>query len=404
MKVERLDHYGRGIIKINGKIGFIKNALIGEDVDIEITKENKKYFEGMTKEIITKNINRIKPICCYYNNCGGCHLMHMNDYLQKEFKTEKVKNIINKFLDRKVKINDIVRVNELGYRNKAVLHVKNDKLGFYKDKSNDLIEIDKCLLLNDKLNEIILVLKDYIKEETNINKITIKQGSITNEIMIIVEGYVNKYLKLLEIADVVVINDKVVTDKKYINSYIGNKKYVVSKNSFFQVNYDIATNIYNKVRSYIEKLNSRNVLDLYCGAGTIGIYISDLVDSVLGIEVVDDAINDAEINKKINNIDNIDFLLGKVENLTDKINSKYDTVILDPPRNGLDIKVIDTLKEIKPKNIIYVSCDPITLVRDLKLLENHYNIIEITPYDMFSNTYHVECCSLLSLKENQKPK
>ncbi|MBO5096388.1 MAG: 23S rRNA (uracil(1939)-C(5))-methyltransferase RlmD [Bacilli bacterium] len=397
MKVERLDHYGRGIIKIDGKIGFIENALENEDIEIDIIKENKKYFEGKSKLINNKNKARINPICPYYDNCGGCHLMHMNDELQKEFKTEKIKNIINKFLDNEVKVNDVVKLNDLNYRNKVVLHVENNKLGFYKDKSNDLIDIDKCLLLNDKLNEIINILKDYIKEETNINKITIKLGNITNEVMLIVEGNVKKYYKLLEISDVLVINNEIVTDKKYINSYIGNKKYVVSKNSFFQVNYDIATSIYDKVRNYIDKLNSKNVLDLYCGAGTIGIYIADLVDNVLGIEVVSDAIGDAEINKKINNVENIDFILGKVENLVDKINDRFDTVIVDPPRSGLDKKVIETLLKVKPKNIIYVSCDPITLARDLKLLENNYSIIEVTPYDMFCNTYHVETITLLSL-------
>ena len=398
MKVERLDHYGRGIIKVNGKIGFIKNALEDEDIKFEIIKENKKYFEGSTKEINNQNKDRVTPICPYYNSCGGCHLMHMNDDLQKKFKTEKINNIINKFLDSKVIINDIVRTNGLNYRNKVVLHVENDKLGFYKDKSNELIEIDNCLLLNTRLNEIISSLKDYIKEETSINKITIKFGNITNEVMIIVEGSVKNYYKLLEISDVVVINNEVITDKKYINSYIGDKKYVISKNSFFQVNYLVATLIYDKVRNYIKELNSKNVLDLYCGAGTIGIYIADLVDSVLGIEVVSDAINDAEVNKEFNNVKNIEFILGKVEKLVDKINNKFDTVVLDPPRSGLDKKVVETLLKVKPKNIIYVSCDPITLARDLKLLEDDYNIIEITPYDMFSNTYHVECVSLLSNK------
>ena len=402
MKVERLDHYGRGIIKVNGKIGFIKNSLEDEEIEYEIIKENKKYFEGKTKEINNQNKDRITPICPYYNNCGGCHLMHMNEDLQRKFKTEKINNIINKFLDNKVRINDVVKGNNLNYRNKVVLHVENDRLGFYKDKTNELIDIDNCLLLNTKLNEIISSLKDYIKEEPSINKFTIKLGNITNEVMIIVDGNVNKYYKLLEISDVLVINDEIITDKKYINSYIGNKKYVISKNSFFQVNYLVATLIYDKVRNYIKELNSKNVLDLYCGAGTIGIYIADLVDSVLGIEVVSDAINDAEVNKEINNVKNIDFILGKVENLVDKISNKFDTVILDPPRSGLDKKVIETLLKVKTKNIIYVSCDPITLARDLKLLEDDYNIIEITPYDMFCNTYHVECVSVLHRKNLEK--
>lgn len=396
MKVERLDHYGRGIIKINGKIGFIKNSLPGEEIKMQITKENKKYFEGNCTKIHQDNENRTIPICPYYHYCGGCQLMHMNQKLQKEFKTEKVKNIMDKFLSSEVIVQDVIQESNINYRNKVVLHVKNNRLGFYQDKSNDLIEIEKCFLVNDKINEILPILKKYIEEETNINKITIKIGNITNEIMIIVEGKVKNNFKLLEIANVVVINDQIITDKKYITSYIGKKEYVVSKNSFFQVNYFVATKIYDKVRSYIASLGCKNVLDLYCGAGTIGIYIADLVDNVLGIEVVDDAIRDAEINKKINKVDNVRFLLGKVEDLTSNINDKFDTIIVDPPRSGLDQKVIKTLLEVKPKNIIYVSCDPITFARDLKLLENDYNISEVTPYDMFGNTYHVECVCVLN--------
>lgn len=398
MKVERLDHYGRGIIKINGKIGFIKNSLPGEEIKMQITKENRKYFEGVCTEISHNNENRTIPICPYYNHCGGCQLMHMNQKLQKEFKTEKVKNIMDKFLYSEVVVQDIIQESNINYRNKVVLHVKNNRLGFYQDKSYDLIEIDKCFLVNDKINELIPILKEYIKEENNISKITIKVGNLTNEIMIIVEGNVKNNLKLLEIADVVVINDQIITDKKYITSYIGKKKYAVSKNSFFQVNYFIATKIYDKVRSYIASLNCKNVLDLYCGAGTIGIYIADLVDSVLGIEVVDDAIKDAEINKKLNKVDNISFILGKVEELTSNINDKFDTVIVDPPRSGLDQNVIKTLLDVKPNNIIYVSCDPITLARDLKILEDKYDIIELTLYDMFGNTYHVETVCFLERK------
>lgn len=396
MKVERLDHYGRGIIKINGKIGFIKNSLPDEEIKMQITKENKKYFEGNCTKIHQDNENRTIPICPYYHYCGGCQLMHMNQKLQKEFKTEKVKNIMDKFLSSEVIVQDVIQESNINYRNKVILHVKNNRLGFYQDKSNDLIEIEKCFLVNDKINEILPILKKYIEEETNINKITIKIGNITNEIMIIVEGKVKNNFKLLEIANVVVINDQIITDKKYITSYIGKKEYVVSKNSFFQVNYFVATKIYDKVRSYIASLDSKNVLDLYCGTGTIGIYIADLVDNVLGIEVVDDAIRDAEINKKINKVDNVRFLLGKVEDLTSNINDKFDTIIVDPPRSGLDQKVIKTLLEVKPKNIIYVSCDPITFARDLKLLENDYNISEVTPYDMFGNTYHVECVCVLN--------
>ena len=392
MKVERLDHFGRGIVKDNGKIGFIKNALIGEDIELEKVNDYKNYFEGITNSIKEKSNDRVDPKCKYYLECGGCNLLHMSSNLKKTFKEEKVNNVFN---DLNININSLVSSDSYNYRNKVVLHVKNSKIGFYKDKSNQLIEIDKCLLLNDKINEVIKYLKEYIKEETNIKKITIKLGNITNQIMIIIDGSVNKYYKLLDICDVLIINDKALTDKESIISYIGNKKYYVSKNSFFQVNYDISTKIYDKVREYIKNIGSKNVLDLYCGTGTIGIYVADLVDRVLGLEVVSDAVSDAIRNKELNKIDNIEFMLGKVEDLIDNIKDNYDTIIVDPPRNGLNRKVIDTILSLKPNNIIYVSCDVMTLKRDLELLNGDYNIIELTPYDMFPNTYHCESITVL---------
>lgn len=397
MKVERLDHFGRGIVKDNGKIGFIKNALIGEDIELEKVNDYKNYFEGITNSIKEKSNDRVDPGCKYYLECGGCNLLHMSSNLKKTFKEEKVNNI---FKDLNININSLVTSNSYNYRNKVVLHVENSKLGFYKDKSNQLIEIDKCLLLNDKINEVIKYLKEYIKEENNIEKITIKLGNITNQIMIIIDGKINSYYKLLDICDVLIINDKVITDSKSIISYIGDKKYYVSKNSFFQVNYDISTKIYDKVREYIKNIGSKNVLDLYCGTGTIGIYVADLVDSVLGLEVVSDAVSDAIKNKELNKVDNIEFMLGKVEDLIYNIKDNYDTIIVDPPRNGLNRKVIDTILSLKPNNIIYVSCDVMTLKRDLELLNGKYNIIELTPYDMFPNTYHIESVLILERKSS----
>ena len=324
--------------------------------------------------------------------------MHIKEEKQEEFKKEKVEEILKKFLKYNKDVNDIVFSKNFNYRNKVVLHIKDNKLGFYKNKTNELIEIDKCLLLNPVINDLISYLKNYI-ELKDIEKITIKVGNKTNEVMLIIDGSIAYYKKLLEIVDVLIINEKVMTTKDYITSYIGNKKYIIKKNSFFQVNYDIYTRMYNKVKDVIVKEKSKNVLDLYCGTGTIGIYISDVVSKITGIEVVSDAIEAANTNKKINNVENIEFILGKVEDKLDFIsNNNIDTVIVDPPRSGLHKKVIPILEKISPKTIIYVSCDPITMARDIKLLSNNYELVEVTPYDMFPNTYHVECVCVLKLK------
>ena len=395
MKIEKLDYYGRGISRSSGKVYFIENALKDEDVSITLLKEKKKYCEAKLKEISNISKDRTEAKCKYYNVCGGCQLMHIKEEKQEEFKKEKVEEILKKFLKYNKDVNDIVFSKNFNYRNKVVLHVKDKKLGFYKNKTNELIEIDKCLLLNPVINDLISYLKNYI-ESKDIEKITIKVGNKTNEVMLIIDGSIAKYQKLLEIVDVLIINEKVMTTKDYITSYIGNKKYIIKRNSFFQVNYDISTRMYDKVKDVIVKEKSKNVLDLYCGTGTIGIYISDVVSKITGIEVVSDAIEAANVNKKINNVENIEFILGKVEDKLDFIsNNNIDTVIVDPPRSGLHKKVIPILEKISPKTIIYVSCDPITMARDINLLSNNYELVEVTPYDMFPNTYHVETVSVL---------
>ena len=398
MKIEKLDYYGRGISRSSGKVYFIENALKDEDVSITLLKEKKKYCEAKLKEISNISKDRTEAKCKYYNVCGGCQLMHIKEEKQEEFKKEKVEEILKKFLKYNKDVNDIVFSKNFNYLNKVVLHVKDNKLGFYKNKTNELIEIDKCLLLNPVINDLISYLKKYI-ELKDIEKITIKVGNKTNEVMLIIDGSIAYYQNLLEIVDVLIINEKVMTTKDYITSYIGNKKYIIKRNSFFQVNYDISTRMYDKVKDVIVKEKSKNVLDLYCGTGTIGIYISDVVSKITGIEVVSDAIESANINKKINNVENIEFILGKVEDKLDFIsNNNIDTVIVDPPRSGLHKKVIPILEKISPKTIIYVSCDPITMARDIKLLSNNYELVEVTPYDMFPNTYHVECVAVMCVK------
>lgn len=395
MKIEKLDYYGRGISRSSGKVYFIENALKDEDVSITLLKEKKKYCEAKLKEISNISKDRTEAKCKYYNVCGGCQLMHIKEEKQEEFKKEKVEEILRKFLNYNKDVNDIVFSKNFNYRNKVVLHVEDNKLGFYKNKTNELIEIDKCLLLNPVINDLISYLKNYI-ELKDIEKITIKVGNKTNEVMLIIDGSIAYYQNLLEIVDVLIINEKLMTTKDYITSYIGNKKYIIKRNSFFQVNYDISTRMYNKVKDIIVKEKSKNVLDLYCGTGTIGIYISDVVSKITGIEVVSDAIESANINKKINNVENIEFILGKVEDKLDFIsNNNIDTVIVDPPRSGLHKKVILILEKISPKTIIYVSCDPITMARDINLLSNNYELVEVTPYDMFPNTYHVETVCVL---------
>ena len=374
VQIEKLDHYGRGITRINDKICFVENALPKETVEIEIIKETKKYFLAISKKIIKESKDRVISPCPYESICGGCNLAHLSFTKEQEFKEGKVKEILEKFAKiPSDKIKPIIYDKPYHYRNKITLHTNGNKIGLYQKESNTITPITKCLLLNDKLNEELGNIKPKTKKD-----IILKIGNKTDEIL----SPTNK--------------------NNYIISYIGNKKYKISEKSFFQVNSVITEKLYEEIKRIIQDKKSKNVLDLYCGTGTIGIYIHECVDKVLGIESCKEAVEDANDNKELNNATNCTYKLGKVEDLTTEITKEYDTAIIDPPRSGLHKNVIKKLLEITPENLIYVSCDPVTLARDLNFLKEKYKVEYIRPYNMFPRTYHVECCSVLSIKKENK--
>ncbi len=387
VRIEKLDHFGRGIAKVNNIPIFVENSLIGEEVEILITKEKKNYMEGVVIDYIKKSPLRVKSNCPYYDKCGGCDLLHLSYIEQLKYKENKVKEIIKKFSGLEC-INNIVSSKQFNYRNKITLQVKNG-IGYFQKKSNDIINIDNCLLVDNKINEIINKLKKI--DVSDVKKIVVR---VTNlESMVVFYGKIN--LKIDLDVDTIIINDKVIKGNGYIREEINDFKFIISPTSFFQVNNIGMINIYNKVLEYVD---GGNVLDLYCGTGTIGIYVSKKANKVLGIELNKEAIKDALINKKLNNINNIDFISGDVGTILSENNFKADIVIVDPPRAGLDNKSINNIIKIKPRKIIYVSCDPVTLARDLNILKEKYDVMEITPFDMFGNTYHVECVCLLKIK------
>ncbi len=364
VKITGYDHQGRGLGRINNKIIFIPNTMINEVVKVRITKDKKNYYEGKVLEFIEKNINRKENICKYYPACGGCNILHLPYQEQLEYKQDKVINILNKYVDTNLNIKSIIPSDkQFNYRNKVTLQSDNNNIGYYNKNSNNLIQIDKCLLLDENLNE-------YIKTiENKNNKIVLRCN-----------------------------NNKVLDNDSYIIKEIGNYKYKVSLDSFFQINDNVTFKMYEKIKEYVNSTKEDNILDLYCGTGTIGIYVSECANEVLGIEINKKAINDANENKKINNTTNITFISDDVSHVINKIDFKPSIVIVDPPRAGLDEKTIKCIIKMKPKRIVYTSCDPMTLARDLNYFKYYYNIDEITPFDMFPNTYHVECVTLLNIK------
>ena len=393
VRVEKLDNFGRGIAYINNKICFIEDALPDEIVDINIEKIDKNYQEGKVEKYLKTSPIRIEEECPYSKICGGCNLNHLCYNEENKYKQEKVKSIINKFIKEEILIDNITYDSRDNYRNKITLHGKDKLLGLYKKETNTIIPIKECLLVNPKINEIIKIL-NIINE--NITIVTIKTSNDNKESLVHIIGEVKAINPLLNISKVVILNNQYLTKDKYITTSIGNIKYIESKDSFFQINNTLTEKLYNEVKNNINE-EDKIILDLYCGTGTIGIYIKDKYKEVTGIDYSESNINDAKRNKELNNIENINLICDKVENKIDEFND-IDVVILDPPRKGLDRKTKEILKRKNIKKIIYVSCDIYTLARDLQELNEVYKIEKVTPFNMFPRTYHCESVCILERK------
>lgn len=390
VNIIRRNNEGEGIAKIDDMIVFVQNAIEGETVKIKIDKIEKNYAHAQMQEIISKSKNRITPVCPYYKDCGGCSLMHENHESQLNFKKQKVIGLFEKVAKEKINPN-IYSFNELNYRNKVTLKVINNEIGFYKQNTNELVKIDKCLLADNKINDLIKELSKYDINDTNI-MIRI----CNNKLMINFDKLDNKKLIDELNVDAFYINNKLVKGSS-IYEVIDDFKFKVSPKSFFQVNQEVMNNLYKKALSYIN--NNDLTLDLYSGTGTISILVSNKSKRVIAIEKEESAVSDANDNLKLNNINNVSFICGKVE---DKISSlkkeKIDNIIIDPPRKGINKKGIDVIREIKPNKLIYISCDPNTLVRDYNLLKDIYDLKDINLYDMFPQTYHIESLLVLERK------
>ena len=397
LKIDKLDHYGRGITKLANKTVFVENALPNEIVEIKVNKEKKNFIEASVSKYINKSNKRIESQCPYYNHCGGCNIMHLSYENQLNFKQQKINNIITKYLNTDTKINDIIKsdISEY-YRNKVTFQVKKN-IGFYNNETYDIINVNKCIISNKLINNSIQYLRKLNLKD--ISKITCRTGS--NELMIIIETQSKKLdiTPLKNIANSIylkIYNEYIHTfGKEYIYETLGKYKFKISPDSFFQVNINTCLKLYNKVKEYIG--TNKNVIDLYCGTGSIGIFISEN-NNVIGIEINKSAIKDAKDNKKLNNIKNIDFICGDSGKKLKDLNFKPDVIIVDPPRSGLNKETINNILKFDSKEIIYVSCDPMTLVRDLNILNKYYDIKEITPFDMFPNTHHIENIAYLTKK------
>ena len=388
--IDRMDHFGNGIGNINGKIIFVKGALPGETVDVTITKDKKSFMEGTINTIIYKSSKRVEPFCKYFGVCGGCSLCHLNYENTLEYKKERVKNILSKF--DIPKINIIKNENDLYYRNKIELKIVDGKLGFYEKSTHNLIEIKECKVTKKSINKSFEFVKNMKLENANV---TIR-ANYNDEVLIIIDSKEKPVILNPEDYKIVgiVLNDKCIYGQDNFMEKINNLFFTVSYNSFFQVNNYINLELFNLIK---ENIVGKTVLDLYSGVGTLSIVASKVVDKVYSIEVTQNAVKNALINAKINKCDNINFILGKVEDKIGFINDKIDTIIVDPARAGLDKKTIEVINNICPQRIIYVSCDTQSLANNLVDLAN-YGIKRFYILDMFSYTYHIECFCILDKK------
>lgn len=388
--IDRMDHFGNGIGNINGKIIFVKGALTGETVDVTITKDKKSFMEGTINTIIYKSSKRVEPFCNYFGVCGGCSLCHLNYENTLEYKKDRVKNILSKF--DIPKINVIRNENDLYYRNKIELKIVDCKLGFYEKNTHNLIEIKECKVTKKSINKSFEFVKNMTLENANV---TIR-ANYNDEVLIIIDSKEKPVILNPEDYKIVgiVLNDKCIYGQDNFMEKINNLFFTVSYNSFFQVNNYINLELFNLIK---ENIVGKTVLDLYSGVGTLSIVASKVVDKVYSIEVTQNAVKNALINAKINKCDNINFILGKVEDKIGFINDKIDTIIVDPARAGLDKKTTEVINNICPQRIIYVSCDTQSLANNLVDLAN-YEIKKFYILDMFSYTYHIECFCILDRK------
>ena len=398
--VEKQDHFGWGLVHIDGFLVFIEKGLPGDELIIKIMNAKKKYAIATIEKIVNSSLERVKPICPYYDDCGGCQIMHQKYTSQLKFKEMKVKELFSKYTNlQDIKFYPILHGNENHYRNKVIFHGSKDKLGFFKEKTHDIISIPSCLLVEKELGDIYRKVLTYQKDNSNtqITDLMLRKTNL-NEIMISVDGIINKdkFLNYMDsnLIKSIYINGKLVFGKESIIEEIYGMKFYILPRAFFQVNDNMMKKLYQIVIDYYKENKFNQILDLYCGTGTIGMLVSPYVKKVIGVEVVEDAIISAKMNQESNQISNIQFLLGKVENYIESFQD-IDSIIVDPPRSGLDKVTVEQILKIEPTSIVYVSCDPSTLVRDLNILSQKYDILEVHLVDMFPNTYHVETVCIL---------
>lgn len=441
LEITGMTSEGYGVGKTHeGVAVFVPNSAVGDKLDVLVVKVLKKYCFGKIMEIITPSKDRQEIDCPVFMKCGGCCYRHITYDAELEIKEQKVRDAINRIAGLDIKINPIVGSDKTdNYRNKAQFPLAQNKdgkteMGFYGYHSHRVVDTESCRLQPEIFDKIMKVTRDFLQStnQSIYNEVThkgdvrhlyIRYGEKTGEIMVCLVVNGNKLKcqdKLInslkenipQIKSVILNSNKEKTnviigtenktlygDKCIIDNLCG-LNFRISPNSFYQVNHNQAEKLYEKAKEYARLTGNETLIDLYCGTGTIGLTMARDCKNLIGVEIVPQAIKDAKLNAKINNIENAEFICGDAtkcgENLK-KSNTKPDVIIVDPPRKGLTNDLIDSINAMNPKRVVYVSCDPGTLARDLKYFDTKgYKAKEITPFDLFPRTSHVESVVLLT--------
>lgn len=433
---------GDGMGKLDGFPIFVKDTVIGDVAEVKLIKVKKNYGYGRLIKLIQPSEKRVEPRCSVARQCGGCQLQFYSYKEQLRFKENKVKNHLERIGKvARYHMNPIIGMEEpFHYRNKAQFPVgrsKNGKLiaGFYAGRTHSIIEHENCVIGSERNGTILQIVLEFMEEyqiapyqeESHtglVRHILIRQGYYTKEIMVcvIINGTILPYAeelarrlqRLKHISSVmvncnrertnVILGKELITvwGKDTITDFIGGIRFQISPLSFFQVNPVQTERLYEKALEYARLSGKEIVWDLYCGIGTISLFLAQKAKKVYGVEIVKQAIENARENARINGIKNVEFMVGKAEEVLPtwytQNQERADVIVVDPPRKGCEEKLLQTIVEMKPKRIVYVSCDSATLARDVKVLhEMGYQLEEVTLVDMFPQTVSVETVCALNL-------
>ena len=441
IQFEDLTHEGHGVGKLEGYPLFVPYGLPGEEAVVKVVKVNKNFGYGKLLEVKRPSPDRVEPPCDVFYKCGGCQIQHMSYDLQLQMKQNQVKNVMRKIAHMEhVPVHATLGMDDpWRYRNKVAIPVgENDGeliTGFYRMRSHDIIkDMDTCVVqdeVNDRLVEAVrriassLGISAYDEEKHTgvLRHIMVRTGRQTNEAMIVIitrtaelphqEELVKELTETYPTIKSIIhnVNDrrtnvimgrksKVLWGEEYIYDTIGDIRFAISAHSFYQINPPQTKVLYEKALEYAAITKNDVVVDAYCGIGTISLFMAQKAKKVYGVEVVPEAISDAKMNAKINGITNTEFVVGQAEKVMPWWKAqglRPDVIVVDPPRKGCEVEFLEAMIGMQPKRIVYVSCNPSTLARDLRILEDGgYETKEVQPVDMFPQSMHVELVALMS--------